>query len=70
VDKPTPEEIEAMKKEIDGMDRMSMARLWRFAPAGHPFFRHDIPELSERFANRFLNELGGFNPQISKQLGW
>jgi hypothetical protein len=62
------EEIEAMKKNIDEMDHMSMATLWRNAPAGHPYFRSDLP-LYERFKKRF-ESMGGFTPEISKSVGW
>lgn len=65
----TKEEIEQFKKEIDAMSQMAMAKLWRFAPSGHPYFRNDIPELSKRFNKRFA-KLGGFTPEISKAIGW
>ena len=54
--------------EINQMDRFSMARLWRFAPSGHPFFDRSLPYY-EVFEKRF-KELGGFSPSISKSLGW
>lgn len=34
--------IEEMKKRIDEMDYDEMLRLWRCAPAGHPYFRRDM----------------------------
>ena len=64
----TPEEIEAINQEIDGMDQESMARRWRFAPSGDPIFRNDLP-FYDRFKKRF-DELGGFTPEISKRIGW
>ena len=60
-------EIEEHKRRIDGMSRIDMARLWRFAPSGHTYFRNDLP-LSEYFNARF-NKLGGFTPGISKEIG-
>lgn len=33
----TPEEILEIKK-INNLDRIDIARLWRFAPSGHPYF--------------------------------
>ena len=59
--------------EQDTMDRIhdishvEMARLWRFAPSGHPYFDTSLPYF-EVFKKRF-DELGGFTPEISKQIG-
>jgi len=53
---------------INQMSRLEMCRLWRFAPAGHPYFNSQLP-FYEVFEKRF-KELGGFNPAISKELGW
>jgi hypothetical protein len=61
-------EIERYKKEIDGMDREEMARVWRFSPSGHPIFNIEHP-LFDYFKKRF-DSLGGFNPAISKKIGW
>ena len=63
---PTPEEIEAMTKEITSMTREEMCQLWRFAPVGHLFFQSPLYEI---FNKRF-KELGGFSPEISKKIGW
>ena len=59
------------QKEIDAINEMSqiqMATLWRFAPVGHPYFDRSLPYF-EYFEKRF-KELGGFNPSISKTIGW
>ncbi|KKM23964.1 hypothetical protein LCGC14_1609960 [marine sediment metagenome] len=61
-------EIEEHKKKIDEMSQTDMARLWRFAPSGHLYFKSDLP-LSKQFHNRF-KELGGITPKISKAIGW
>lgn len=58
----TPE----LKREIDALSREAMARLWRFAPAGHPML---ADEAGKYFERRF-RELGGFSPAISKAIGW
>jgi hypothetical protein len=63
----TPEEIQQHKAAIDKMSREEMARLWRFAAAGHPYFVRG--EVSDHFEKRF-KELGGFSPEISKEIGW
>ena len=62
---------EQEQKEIDHINQMSqmeMARLWRFAPAGHPYFDRGKPYF-EVFEKRF-KELGQFTPAISKTIGW
>jgi hypothetical protein len=64
----TPEEIKKAEQHIDGMSQMEMAELWRFAPAGHPYFDRTLP-LFERFDKRFT-ELGRFTPAVSKAVGW
>jgi len=61
-------EIQEWKDKIDAMSQEDMARLWRFAPSGHPCFIMDTP-VTEYFAKRF-EKLGGFNPKISKKIGW
>ena len=56
---------EEQRKHIDGMSRYDMAKLWRFAPAGHPLFQGDT---GKYFAEVFAAK-GGMSPQISKSLG-
>ena len=60
----TEQEITEHMKKIDEMSREIMSFIWRFAPAGHPYFIADSP-LCDHFLNRF-QKLGGFTPQISK----
>lgn len=64
----TEEQVLAEKNKIDAMTQMDMARLWRFAPSGHPYFDTALP-LHEHFAKRFKS-LGGFTPTISKAIDW
>ena len=64
----TEDEIAKWKIKIDEMPLMEMARLHRFAPSGHPIFDTSLP-LYEQFKARF-EDLGGFTPAISKQIGW
>ena len=64
----TEQEITKHKSDIDNMTQLEMARLWRFAPAGHIYFRSDLP-LYEYFKKRF-DDLGGMTPGISKAIGW
>lgn len=65
----TKEQIAIAKKEIDGMSQLEMARLWRFAPAGHPYFDSRNGDLPDYFKNVFWAK-GGMTPGISKQIGW
>lgn len=56
---------------IDRINKMShyeMAKLWRFAPSGHPYFDTTLPYFAV-FKKRFT-ELGGMTPEISKAIGW
>ena len=60
----TEEKIEAEKGKIDQLSQEEMARLWRFSPSGHIYFRTDLP-FYDHFAKRFK----GFNPTLSKKIG-
>jgi len=58
------------QKEVDTinqMSRFSMAELWRFAPAGHPYFDRNLPYY--QFFDARFEKLGRFSPEISKSLG-
>ena len=55
------------RKKIDEMSHEEMARLWRFAPVGHPIF-DTRNGLAEYFERRF-NELGGWTSEVSKKIG-
>lgn len=68
-DKYTTEEILEFKKKIDKMSHFEMAHLLRFSADEYPYFRTDLPELSDYFQDRF-NRFGGFTPEISRRLGW
>lgn len=65
----TEQEIINAKKDIDSMSQEDMCRLRRFAPAGHPYFDRNNSEIREYWDNKF-ESLGGFTPEISKQLGF
>jgi len=55
-------------KRISTMDQVYMAKLVRFAKAGHPVF-YGPNDLSKAFFDRF-DSLGGMTPSISKMIGW
>ena len=62
---------ESQEKEIQEINEMSqeeMARLWRFAPAGHPYF--DMSQPFYKVFERRFEKLGGMTAKISKSLGW
>ena len=57
--------------EIDKINKMSqleMATLWRHGSLGHPYF--DITEPYYKIFKERFYSLGGFTPEISKQVGW
>ncbi len=62
------EEIAKETDKINQLSRFEMARLWRFSPPGHIYFDSNLP-FYDIFSKRFA-ELGGFSPEISKELGW
>jgi hypothetical protein len=55
------------RDKIDEMSQEEMARLWRFAPPGHPIF--DTRNGLDKYFNERFKELGGWTPEISKKLG-
>ncbi len=61
-------EIQEWMEKIDGMSHLDMAKLWRFAPSGHPVFNSNLP-LFQHFKERF-DSFGGMTPAISKAIGW
>lgn len=64
--------LSELKKEIDGMSQIEMARLWRFAPSEKCMFtpnKQDDQELQEYFSKKF-KEKGGMTPSVSKRIGW
>ena len=63
----TKEQAKIIEK-INKMSHLEMARLYRFAPAGHIYFDASLPYY-EHFSRRF-NDLGGMTTEISKMIGW
>lgn len=61
-----PNDIEALKREIDSYGQYDLCRIWRFAKPGNPLLQG---EAGEYFVAK-LKEKGGFTPDISKSLGW
>jgi len=61
----TDEEAKTIEA-INNMTQREMASMWRYAPAGHPYFDKTKPYF-EVFNKRFT-ELGRFTPEISKSI--
>lgn len=62
------EEVVAEKAKIDALSHLEMAKLYRFAPSGHPYFDSAMV-VSQYFFGRWVR-LGGMTPELSKQIGW
>ena len=60
------QEVERLKREIDGMSQYDLCAKWRFAHAGDPLLAGEVGD----YFTAKLKEKGGFTPEISKQLGW
>lgn len=61
------EEVEQLKKEIDNMTHEEMAKLWRFGDSSNKFLQGEV---GKYFSDRLFNHFGGFNPLLSKKIGW
>lgn len=59
--------IEQLKKEIDQMSHEKLCHLWRFGDDSNKYL---IGEVGKYFSDRLFNHFGGFNPSISKKIGW
>jgi hypothetical protein len=54
------------KAKIDAMSQYQLCELWRFAKCPNPLLQGDT---GDYFAER-LKQMGGFTPEISRDLGW
>jgi hypothetical protein len=63
----SPSDTDPVVQKINGMSHFEMCHLWRFAPAGHPYFDSSQP-YAEVFRKRLFDHFGGFTPEISKAL--
>lgn len=59
------EEVQMWMDRLDGMNQEELAKLQRFAPAGHPVFDCNLP-LYAHFQSLFK----GMTSEISKAIGW
>lgn len=62
------EEEQGYLDELKRLTHVDMARLWRFAPAGHHFFGGNAVA-TEAFMREWY-ALGGMTTKISKTIGW
>lgn len=54
-------------KKIDELPHVELCVLWRFGNEDEPLL-HGLA--GAYFRDRLFGHFGGFNPQISKQIGW
>jgi len=59
--------IEQLKVDIDNMSHEQMAKLWRFGDSSNQYLQGDA---GTYFKDRLYNHFGGFNPTLSKKIGW
>jgi hypothetical protein len=65
----TDDQQRKMVRDIGKLTQVECARLQRFAPNGHPYFRIDMPLVSNAFEAHF-KAVGGMTPAVSKFIGW
>lgn len=60
-------DIEKLKNEIDKMSHEEMSKIWRFSSSSNKYLQGEV---GEYFKDRLFNHFGGFNPSLSKKIGW
>lgn len=60
-------ESEKLKAKIDEMSHEELARLWRNGSSDNKLFHGEV---GEYFRDRLFKHFGGFNPSLSKKIGW
>lgn len=55
------------KSIIDNMSHQELAHLWRFGSSDNKLFQGDA---GEYLRWRLFDYFGGFNPSLSKKIGW
>jgi len=61
------EELDKLKSEIDEMSHEQLAKLWRFGDSSDKRLQGDA---GSYLKDRLFNHFGGFNPGLSKRIGW
>ncbi len=59
--------LEELKSKIDELSHKELARIWRFGSSDNELLQG---EAGEYFRDRLFNHFGGFNPSLSKGIGW
>lgn len=59
--------MEKLKEKIDSMSHYELAYLWRFGDSSNELLQG---EAGEYFKERLFKHFGGFNPSLSKKIGW
>ena len=60
-------DIESLKSKIDSMSHEELARIWRYGSSDNELLQG---EAGDYFKKRLFDHFGGFNPTLSKGLGW
>jgi hypothetical protein len=61
------DETNALLRKVEQMSHEDMARAWRFAPVGSPYFADQ--RVWDVFNARW-QAFRGWNPELSKRIGW
>lgn len=61
------EKIEELKNKIDQMSHRELASLWRHGSSDNELFHGEV---GQYLKDRLFNHFGGFNPNLSKSIGW
>lgn len=61
------DDIDKLKEDIDNMSHEELASLWRFGKSENKYLQGEV---GEYLKDRLFNHFGGFNPSLSKKIGW
>lgn len=59
--------LEELKTKIDRMSHKELATIWRHGSSDNELLQG---KAGEYFKDRLFNHFGGFNPGLSKDIGW
>lgn len=65
--KSSNESEEELKSKIDSMSHRELAQIWRHGSDDNRLLQGEV---GKYFKDRLFNHFGGFNPQLSKSIGW
>jgi hypothetical protein len=61
-----PALIDALQQQVDTMCHIDLCRAWRFSKPGDPL----TTGIVGNYLARRIQSLGGFTPEVSRQIGW